>query len=393
VDPLLGTCSLTELRQRKSFKWATYPPDVLPAFVAEMDFTLAEPITRAVTAALARGDSGYAHMGQLGEAFAQFASGRLGWQPDPARLFAIQDVMTGLAEVVEAITPPGAGIIVNPPVYPPFRFRFGFYGRHIIDAPLARGPAGRYRLDPDAIEAALGRPDAAVYLLCSPHNPTGRVWSRQQLLTAADICQSHGKALLIDEIHAPLVLPGAEHVAFLSLDHEINQRAVAFTSASKAWNIPGLKCGVAVAGSPELGAALAERWEALLPGQPGVPATVAAVARSLPWLDALLAQLDENRMLLARLLGEHLPGARYAPPEASFLAWLDCRALGLGEDPAEAFLARGRVALSPGPGFGTQGRGFARLNMGTSPELMAEAVRRMAAAVAAQAHEPGGDGS
>ena len=160
MDPLLGSCSLAELRQRKSFKWRTFPPDVLPAFVAEMDFTLAEPITEAVTAALALGDSGYAHMGELGEAFARFAAGRFGWRPDLARMFAIPDVMTGLAEVVEAITPPGAGIVVNPPVYPPFRFRFGFYGRRIIDAPLARDPAGRYHLDPDAIEAAQQAKDA-----------------------------------------------------------------------------------------------------------------------------------------------------------------------------------------------------------------------------------------
>ena len=140
MDSLLGTCSLTDLRRRRSHTWRTYPPDVLPAFVAEMDFTLAEPITRAVTAALALGDSGYSHTGELGEAFAQFASGRLGWDPDPALMFAIPDVMTGVAEVVDALVPAGAGIVVNPPVYPPFRFRFGYHGRHIIDAPW---PAAR----------------------------------------------------------------------------------------------------------------------------------------------------------------------------------------------------------------------------------------------------------
>ncbi len=195
----------------------------------------------------------------------------------------------------------------------------------------------------------------------------------------ADICQRRGAALLIDEIHAPLVLPGAEHVPFLSLDHEMAQRSFAFTSASKAWNIPGLKCGVAISGSPETDSVLEERWEALLAGQVGVLGSVAAFEESLPWLDALLAQLDENRSLLTRLLAGSLPGVRYVPPEASFLAWLDCRALSLGDDPAAAFLSRGRVALSSGPGFGHQGRGFARLNMGTSPELMAEAVRRMTA--------------
>jgi len=371
------------LRKRKSHKWQAYPPDVLPAFVAEMDFDLAEPIVEAVRAALAIGDCGYGHQGELGEVFAAFAEKRLRWSPDPARVFAIPDVMTGIAEVIQAVTPEGAGIVINPPVYQPFFYRLRLAGRRVVEAPLRRLDDGRYDLDAEALDRALAADGVHAYLLCSPHNPTGRVWSRQQLLTAADLCQRHGKALLVDEIHAPLVLPGAEQVPFLSLDHEMTERCVAFTSASKAWNIPGLKCGVAIAGSAELGAALDERWEALLPGQPGVPATIAAFARSLPWLDALGAQLDENRSLLVRLLADRLPGVGYVPPEASFLAWLDCRALGLGEDPAEAFLARGRVALSPGPGFGTQGQGFARLNMGTSPELIAEAVSRMAAAVPA----------
>ncbi len=383
MDPLLGTCSLTELRRRKSFKWRAYPADVLPSFVAEMDFTLAEPITRAVTAALAIGDSGYAHVGELGEAFARFASGRFGWAPDPARVFAIPDVMTGLAEVVEAIAPPGAGIVVNQPVYPPFRYRFGFYGRRIIDAPLARDAAGRYRLDPDAIEAALAQPGAAVYLLCSPHNPTGNVWSRADLEMVAEACQRHGAALLVDEIHAPLVLPGARFVPFGSIDHPVTQAdtTFTFTSASKAWNIPGLMCGLAVAGSAAGVKLLAERWEALLCGHLGVLGSVAAFTEGLPWLDAAVAQLDENRVLLSSLLAEHLPGVGYAAPQASFLAWLDCRALGLGDDPAAVFLDKGKVALGRGPDFGAEGHGFARLNMGTSPELLGEAVRRMASAL------------
>jgi cysteine-S-conjugate beta-lyase len=383
VDPLLGTCSLSELRRRKSFKWRAYPADVLPSFVAEMDFTLAEPITRAVTAALAIGDSGYAHVGELGEAFARFASGRFGWAPDPARVFAIPDVMTGLAEVVEAIAPPGAGIVVNQPVYPPFRYRFGFYGRRIIDAPLARDAAGRYRLDPDAIEAALAQPGAAVYLLCSPHNPTGNVWPRADLEMVAEACQRHGAALLVDEIHAPLALPGARFVPFGSIDHPITRAdtTFTFTSASKAWNIPGLMCGLAVAGSAAGAKLLTERWEAFLCGHLGVLGSVAAFTEGLPWLDAALAQLDENRVLLSSLLAEHLPGVGYAAPQASFLAWLDCRALGLGDNPAAVFLDKGKVALGRGPDFGAEGHGFARLNMGTSPELIGEAVRRMASAL------------
>lgn len=386
VDPLLGGCSLAELRRRTSFKWRTFPASVLPAFVAEMDFDLADPIKEAVRAAIANSDAGYAHKGVLGEAFAEFARKRLRWSPDPARVFAVPDVMTGIAEMIVALTPPGSGIVINPPVYAPFFFRIGFTGRQIVEAPLSRRAGGRYDLDLDAIDRALADENVSAYLLCSPHNPVGRVWSGEQLTAVGDLCCQHGKLLLVDEIHAPLVLPGAKYVPFLSLDHAAGQRAIAFGSASKGWNIPGLKCGIAVAGSPELADLLTERWEALLAGHLGVLASVAAFAESLPWLDAALAQLDENRGYLARLLGEQLPAVRYVPPEASFLAWLDCGQLGLGADPSAAFLARGQVALSPGPDFGTPGAGFARLNMGTSPTLIQEAVRRMAAAAGSVSH-------
>ena len=320
---MLGRCSLEALRKRKSLKWRTHPADVLPAFVAEMDFDLAAPVAEAAAAALACGDCGYGHKGELGEAFAAFASKRLRWSPDPSLIFAIPDVMTGVAEVIQAITPPGAGIVINPPVYPPFFFRLRLAGRRVVEAPLSRGDDGRYDLDLEVLDQVLAGDDVGAYLLCNPHNPTGRVWSREQLAAVAGICQRHGTVLLVDEIHAPLVLAGAHYVPFGSLDHDMTTRSVIFSSASKAWNIPGLKCAVAVAGSPQYAEVLAERWEALLPGQVGVLASAAAFADGLPWLDALLGQLDENRALLGRQLGEHLPGVRYVPPEATFLAWLD----------------------------------------------------------------------
>lgn len=383
MDALLGTCSLPELAKRKSFKWQTYPPDVLPAFVAEMDFALAEPIGDAVRAALAIGDTGYAHVGELGAAFAAFAADRLGWAPDPARVFAIPDVMTGIAEVLIAITPPGSGVVISTPVYAPFFFRLRFIGRQVIAAPLRRLDDGSYDLDLEVLDRALARPGVSAYLLCSPHNPLGQVWSRDQLLAIADLCRRRNVELLVDEIHAPLVLPGAQFVPVGSLDHEMTERAYVFSSASKGWNIAGLKCGVAVAGSAASAAVLAERWEALLAAHLGVLGTVAAFTQSLGWLDAVVAQIDQNRALLAKLLGEQLPEVGYSPGAASFLAWLDCRGLGLGDDPAAVFLERGRVALSPGSDFGIQGAGFARLNIGTSPELLAEAVRRMATAISA----------
>jgi len=390
MDAILGDCSLERLRRRKSFKWRAYPGDVLPAFVAEMDFDLAEPIKEAVTSAMADGDCGYAYKGELGEAFAAFATASLDWSPDPELVFPVPDVMTGIAEVLMALTSPGSGVVINPPVYPPFFFRLALMDRRLVEAPLllsdspaVGSPAGggsRYDLDLERLDEVLSADDVGAYLLCSPHNPVGRVWSRGQLMAVADSCARHDVVLIVDEIHAPLVLPGARQVPFLSLDHELTERVIIFTSASKGWNIPGLKCGIAVAGSAATATILQERWDALLASHLGVLASVAAFTSGRPWLDAMLARIDENRVLLARLLGKHLPAVGYAPPEASFLAWLDCRRLGLGDDPAAAFLERGRVALSPGPDFGQQGRGYARLNMGTSPDLLAEIVRRMAAA-------------
>ncbi|MEP7023322.1 MAG: aminotransferase class I/II-fold pyridoxal phosphate-dependent enzyme [Actinomycetota bacterium] len=385
VGTYLGDCSLPVLRQRTSFKWRRYPDDVLPAFVAEMDYDLAPPIKAAVTAAIASSDVGYAHIGRLGAVFAAFAAERLGWSPDPARIFTIPDVMTGIAEMILALTPPGSAIVISPPVYAPFFFRIGFTGRTIVEAPLARRADGGYDLDPEALDRVLSQDNVSAYLLCSPHNPVGRVWSADDLRMVADLCHAHGKLVLADEIHAPLVLPGAVQVPFLSLDHPATARAIAFTSASKGWNTPGLKCGVAVAGSDAMAEHLADRWEALLAGHLGVIATVAAFEQSLPWLDAVLAQLGQNRGLMSQLLAEQLPAIRYTQPEASFLAWLDCRELGFGDDPAATFLDRGKVALTSGPDFGAPGNGFARLNMGTSPELLREAVRRMAVAVAGPA--------
>jgi cystathionine beta-lyase len=383
VDPILGDCSLARLRTRTSEKWRTYPADVLPAFVAEMDFDPAEQIKDAVRAALAAGDLGYAHKGCLGEAFAEFAADRLGgWSPDPDLIFAIPDVMTGISEVIQAITPPGGGVVINPPVYSPFFFRIELAGRRMVQVPLTGTDDGSYDVDTDRLDRVLTEPGVGAFLLCNPHNPVGRVWSREQLTAIAAACDRRGVPVLVDEIHAPLVLPGSEHVPFHTLDHPAARRAIVFTSASKGWNIPGLKCGIAIAGDPAGAEILAQRWDALLASHLGVHASVAALREARPWLDAVVAQIDANTRLLTTLLAEHLPGVRYERPQASFLAWLDCRALALGDDPAAEFLARGRVALSSGPDFGSEGAGFARLNVGTSPELIAEAVRRMTAAVA-----------
>jgi cystathionine beta-lyase len=379
--PPFDTCTLAELRQRRSEKWATYPPDVLPAFVAEMDVMLAEPIQRRLIAAIVRGDTGYAHPGGLAEAFAVFARAWFEWAVDPARVVLVPDVMVGAAEVLRLTTPPGSGIVINTPAYPPFAPTIREYGRRVIDVPLLRSTGG-WELDLAGMERAF-RTGARGYLLCNPHNPTGRVFRRAELERIAVLARRYGVVVVADENHAPLTLLGAVHTPFVSLSPEVLPPAVTVIWAAKAWNVAGLKCAVVVAGSEALRARLATLPAEVQTraGHLGVLAAIAAFREGRPWLRELLAHLDRNRRLLAALLATHLPAVGYVPPQASYLAWLDCTALGLGDNPAAHVLAHGRVALSRGLDFGANGAGFVRLNMGTSRALLEEAVRRMAVAM------------
>jgi cystathionine beta-lyase len=366
---------LETLRRRRSSKWVKHPPDVLPSFVAEMDVALAPPVRDALVEAIELGDLGYAEPGRVFESFAAFAGRRLGWAPDPARMRLVADVMAGIVETLRVLTEPGDGVVITTPVYHPFFEGIPEAGRRIVEVPLADG-----ELDLDALDAAFAA-GARAFLLCNPHNPSGRVLERTVLEDVAALAARHDVLVLSDEIHAPLTLPGALHTPFAALGES---RSVVITSASKAFNFPGLKCAIAVAGSDAVVREL-DRLPSEVhyrTGLLGVIGSQAAFEHGDAWLDELLAALDAKRRRLATLLAEHLPAVGYSPPEASFLAWLDCRVLGLGDDPAAAFLERGHVALEPGLKFGKQGRGFARLNIGTSDELLTEAVRRMAAAVA-----------
>jgi cysteine-S-conjugate beta-lyase len=378
TGPDFDRLSLQTLRRRQSAKWRVYPDDVLPAWIAEMDFALAPPVKQALLTAVGLDDCGYAHEDRrLGEAFAGFARRRWGWHVDPGRVRIVPDVMVGVAEVLRVLTEPGEGVVINTPVYPPFFSTIAEVGRRVVEVPLARGPDG-FELDLDAVERTLAA-GARAWLLCNPHNPTGRVFRREELRRVVELAARHDAVVISDEIHAPLTLPGARHVPLLSLGEEAAARAVALTSASKAWNLAGLKCGIVVVG----GAAMQARLKALPHdlhyrcGLLGLVASTVAFQQGEPWLEALLEQLDSNRRLLADLLARRLPAVGYVPAEASYLAWLDCGALGLGPDPATVFLRRGRVALSRGLDFGRQGAGFVRLNIGTSAALLTEAVERM----------------
>jgi cystathionine beta-lyase len=374
-DPLTEL-SLEQLRRRTSIKWRRYPADVLPVWVAELDVPLAEPIVDAVTAAVAAGDTGYATGGVYASALQTFAADRWGWDLEVARTALLPDVMLGFVELLKLVTQPGDAVVVNPPVYPPF---YGFVrnsGREVVEAPL--GDDGRLDLEVlgDAFAAATARHRAVAHLLCSPHNPTGTVHTREELEAVARLAEDHGVRVIADEIHAPLVLPGERFVPYLDVDGA--ERGFALLSASKGWNLAGLKAAVAVAGEAACGD-LDRMPEEASHGAShlGVLAHVAALREGVDWLDALRDGIVRNQRRFADLLHEHLPLARYRPGAATYLAWVDCRALGLGRDPAAAFLDVGRVAVTPGEGFGTGGDGFVRVNLGTSPEVLAEAVRRM----------------
>jgi cystathionine beta-lyase len=373
---------LSELRRRRSYKWRAYPADVIPTFVAEMDVTLAGPVTRALEDAIATGDTGYATPDpELAAAVASFHLARFGWQIDPADVWLIPDVMAGVSEILRRAVPPGSGVVINTPVYPPFFHHIGETRCRVVEAPLARAGTG-WALDLDALETAFTT-GAAVYLLCNPHNPTGLVFTADELRQIAELAERFRVLVLADEIHAPLTLAGARHVPFLSLP-EAQARGIALVSASKAWNLPGLKCAQLVATSPALRALVRRLPEELVygAGNLGVIASIAAYRDGGPWLDQLLVLVDRNRRLLADLLADRLPGVGYVPPQGTYLAWLDCIRLELHGEPAKVFLKKGRVALRRGPDFGSVGAGWVRATIATSPEILAEIVERMRAALA-----------
>ncbi|WP_129305158.1 aminotransferase class I/II-fold pyridoxal phosphate-dependent enzyme [Streptomyces sp. L2] len=379
-DPL-RVLGLDQLRRRTSMKWRTYPEDVLPLWVAEMDVPLAEPVVRAVTDALALGDTGYPAGTAYADALAAFAGKRWDWHGLAVERTAIvPDVMLGVVEMLKLVTSPGDPVVVNSPVYPPFYQFVTHLDRRVVECPLGADA----RIDLGALEdtfrAAAAGGGRAAFLLCSPHNPTGTVHTAAELAAVAALAERYGVRVVADEIHAPLVAPGVPFTPYLSVPGA--ERGLSLMSASKGWNLAGLKAALALAG-PGAAADLARLPEEVShgPSHLGVIAHTAALRDGTGWLDALLAGLDTNRRLLTGLLARHLPAVRHRPAQATYLAWLDCRALGLGDDPAAAFLDRGRVALNSGLPFGTGGAGHVRLNLAASPEVLEEGVRRMAAAI------------
>ena len=377
----LNADPMSLLRTRTSEKWTAYPPDVLPLFVAEMDFPLAEPIALALTAAIRRSDAGYdGGSTELPEAFAAFAERHWGWSVDPAQVSTTTDVSVAIVESLRLAISPGDGVVINPPVYFPFFDLIGEAGGMPVEVPLVN-VGDTWELDLESIEHAFIA-GARGYLLCHPHNPLGLVHSEEQLRQLAELAAKYDVTVLSDEIHAPLAYPGIRFTPFLSVSDAARAHGITVTSASKAWNFAGLKCALFVTASSRMSALLSH-----LPDEVhfrtslfGRIASIAGYTDGDAWLDAAKRALDTNRIRLGTLLEQHLPEVAFRMPDASYLAWLDFRALRWGDDPSIRALELAKVALNPGPSFGTQGRGFARLNFGCSPDVLTDAVHRLAAA-------------
>ena len=383
-----------ELRRRGSVKWTRGGPDVIGAFVAEMDFGAAPAIIEALLDVISRADFGYLseHAAtEMARACAAWQRDSYGWTVDPARIRPLPDVIKGLEAAIEVFSRPGAPVILPTPAYMPFLTVPPRLGREIIQVPMIP-EAGRLVLDLDGIDAAF-RQGGHLLILCNPCNPVGRVYTEDELDGVAEVVDRNGGRVFADEIHAPLIYPGGRHIPYAATSERAAAHAVTATAASKGWNLPGLKCAQLILSNDADAATWAGNGFMFEHGAstPGVQASTAAYRGGGGWLADAVGYLDGSRQLLAGLLAEQLPGIRYQPPEGTYLAWLDCRDLfldrGIGASPAEFFLAKARVLVTDGAACGTAGEGHVRLNFATPRPILAEIVRRMAEAWTAA--EPG----
>jgi len=369
---------LAELRQRKSVKWRRYPADVLPLPVAEMDFQIAEPVKVALRDMIDRSDTGYlGPFPELFEAFKDFSRDRWNWDIDTTHMRIATDVGVGVVEVVRTLMKPGEKMMINSPVYDNMWNWVKELGAELVDVPLAENGL-EYKLDLDAIEMGY-KSGVKVHLLCHPHNPVGVIHSRNELEKLAELAVKYGVIIISDEIHAPLTYPSQEFVPFLAVSDAARACCVTVTSASKAFNLAGLKCAMIITGSEPL----KERINAMpisvgfRASLFGAVAATAALRDSRAWLDGCLETLDDNRRLLGNLIDTKLPSVGYRIPDFGYLAWLDLSALNLGEDPCAVLLERGKVAINGGSMYSPRHSQFGRFNFGTSGEIITEAVDRI----------------
>jgi cystathionine beta-lyase len=362
-----------------SDKWRRYGDDVLPLWVADMDFTSPEPILRALRERVDHGIFGYpAEPPELRPVITERLQRLYGWKVEPEALVFLPGVVVGFNLAIRAVSSPGEGALAQTPVYFP-----------ILDAPchtdcildemqLTREPDGRYEIDFDLFEAAItGR--TRVFVLCNPHNPVGRVYRRDELERMAEICLRHNVVICSDEIHCDLVFRGHQHLPIATLAPEVAERTITLMAPSKTYNIPGLHCSVAIIENPELRQQFVAARCGLVcsVNVMGLVAGLAAYRDGQPWLDAVLDYLEANRDFLADYVAASLPGVSMHKPEGTYLAWLDCRQAGIPGNPHEFFVDKARVALNDGAVFGRGGEGFVRLNFGCPRSTLVEALDRM----------------
>jgi len=369
------------LRAAGGLKWTFYEDDVLAAWVAEMDFGLAPAIGAALHDAVDRGITGYPYPKAeeaVAEAATSFWADRFDWKIDPSWVFPAPDVIEGITRAIVHLTRPGSPVVLHTPVYFPFFSMVEEAGRAIIEAPCDRDGAGRYSLDIAAIERGLERGAGSV-VICNPWNPTGRVFTPSELSEVVSLAAAHDARVIADEIHAPITYEGLMHTPAATIDA---QTVITVTAASKAWNLPGLKCAQVVL-TNETDRTV---WRDFFAphkvgvGTFGLIASQAAYSSSREWFEQVLERLASNRDLLTSLIGEHVPEARFSPPEATYLAWLDMTAYGL-ESPARFLRESARVALTAGGPFRGDGTQHVRLNFATDPEILTEMVERIGASV------------
>ena len=376
-------------RHSDSIKWCRYDEDVLPLWVADMDFTAPEPVIRALQERVAHGVFGY---GQAPEDLAEVIQERMarlyGWHVEIEDIFFTPGVVCGFNRACHAVGALGDEVLVESPVYPPMLAAPENTGRVLKVVPLAEGTE-RYEQDLDAFEGAITE-RTSLFLLCNPHNPVGRVFDTAELERLAEICLRHDVVICSDEIHCDFIFQGHRHVPIASLDPEVAARTISLFAPSKTFNIPGLSCSVGVVQDPDLRAQFLQTDQGLVPhvNVLGFAAALAAYRDSQPWLDELLVYLEANRDYVVDAVTERLPGIRCYRPEGTFLAWLDCRnadipgrEAGIPGNPAQFFVEQARVALNDGARFGPGGEGFVRLNFGCPRATLTEGLERMQAAL------------
>jgi cysteine-S-conjugate beta-lyase len=372
-------------RSSESNKWHKFPPDVLPLWVADMDFPSPEPVIKALRARVEHGFFGYGvEQPEFHEVLCDRLLKRYGWKVPPEALVLLPGVIAGFNMAARAIASPGDGVLMQLPVYPPIlRMPDNLQlSRDGVD--LVRGADGRYTIDLDDFERAI-TPRTRMFLLCNPHNPVGRVFTGEELGPMAEICLRNGLVICADEIHGDLVYPGHRHVPIASIDPEIEARTVTLIAPSKTFNLAGLRCAVAVIPNQTLREKfVAARLDMVqTPNILGYTAMVAAYRDGQPWLDELLRYLESNRDFLVKYVRAHFAGIEVGVPEATYLAWLDCRGAGIPNNhPFTFFLEAGRVALNDGATFGRGSQSFVRLNFGCPRSLLTQGLERMGAALA-----------